>query len=683
MGFTMKERDFKTQVFRTAGQWGSGLFYRLEQAKEGGLTILSVPAVAEKLPEIAGVEAPVALAADCCGLLYIRDSSTRRVYRHDPKTGVSEMISCAETEEAPFLVPDGNMLWISDSGAGGVRACSLKDMQIVISIDLIASPHAIAVNSEGDLYALDSTTRQVYRFDRSGTFLGSFGSSHLKEPCGCAIAKEDAVCVADKESGSFKIFSKDGAYRCSMGDMGEVVPVMLTYSEGSLFLLSDAGEVFQFDPDGSILGKVELPEDAGPVIWLTADRCGKLYASTGKGIYLLVSGTMFIRENGCYYAKTIDSGITGCRWHRLALQAVSPAGTTVDVFFHTSDDGTLKDLVDQTLADPNKTVQEKAASIDGVIPWTGPEKNVGDMLFRPGAGRYIWVKLSLATYDGKERPAVREMRVYYQRISYLRYLPATYQDNAVSRDFLERFLSLFESVFYDLEVDISRVTRYLDPDTTPPEFLRWLGSWINMALEEDWPEKTKREFIRQAARLYTMKGTVEGISRFIEILTGKAPVILEHARDNMPVVLGGPFSLGVDTIVGPATVRGFRLGDDSIIGHAALRDVVESIEDPFLPAAFRFTIIIDLTQEERRRYEKGLNKLITDEKPAHTTYRLRVVGGLTAGGGGYVGISTVVGGYDLLRVGASAVGSALLREEGEEGGRVEVRSAIGEETRLI
>jgi len=51
--------------------------------------------------------------------------------------------------------------------------------------------------------------------------------------------------------------------------------------------------------------------------------------------------------------------------------------------------------------------------------------------------------------------------------------------------------------------------------------------------------------------------------------------------------------------------------------------------------------------------------------------------------GDYVGISTVVGGYDALRVGSSAVGSALLLEDGDEGGKVEARSFIGMDTKLI
>ena len=135
------------------------------------------------------------------------------------------------------------------------------------------------------------------------------------------------------------------------------------------------------------------------------------------------------------------------------------------------------------------------------------------------------------------------MKIFYPRISYLRYLPAIYQEDPVNKDFLERFLSLFESVFYDLEVDISTIARYFDPDTTPPEFLKWLASWVNIAIEDEWQEAMKREFIRQAVPLYSIKGTVEGISRFIEIYTGKRPGILESGESS-PSSLEVPSGLG-------------------------------------------------------------------------------------------------------------------------------------------
>ena len=181
----MKEREFKTQIFRTNEQWGSGLFCRLDTLEEGGLTILSLPSVAEKLPKISGISAPVAMAADCCGIIYIRDALSNRVYSYDPKTGVLARIPCAEGGAAVSLVLDGTRLWVCDTGAGEIRACSLKDGQIVVSMNLLESPVAIALNSYGDLYALDNTTKLVYRFDRNGTVLRGRNASRQSPPSSC------------------------------------------------------------------------------------------------------------------------------------------------------------------------------------------------------------------------------------------------------------------------------------------------------------------------------------------------------------------------------------------------------------------------------------------------------------------------------------------------------------------
>jgi phage tail-like protein len=680
----MKEREFKIQTLRTAGQWSSGLLFRLARADGGGLTILSVPSDPKRL-EVVGIKSPVALAADCCGIVSILETSTNRLYQYDPKTGISVRIFCPEALDRPGrMLLAGTMLWVADTANAEVKGCSLIDFQLRIVIDLIEEPIDIALRGQGDLYVLDNKTKLIYRFDKQGTQLAKFGSPYLQDPVGCVMGAHNVIFVIDKGSQSFQRFSDDGAYLGATGDLSALSPKMVAGdARGNLFVLTDAGEVFQFDEDGIFAGKVRFPEDAGPVFWIAFDGCGSLYASAEKGIYVLESGKTFTKEKGAYYSKTLDSGIFECRWHRLVLQGDMPPGTVADIYSYASDDETLKNLVDTALADPAKTTQEKTDVIDSVIPWTGPENNPRDMLFKVKAGRFLWVKLSLATYDEIARPVVREMKIFYPRISYLRYLPAIYQEDALSRDFLERFLSLFESVFYDLEIDISTITRYFDPDTTPPEFLKWLASWVNMAIEEDWQEATKREFIRQAVRLYNMKGTVEGISRFIEIYTGKAPIIIEHAKAGNPSIIGGQFRLGIDSMLVGTPVRGFRLGDDSIIGRVAIRDTVQAMEDPFLSLANRFTVVVDLTQEERDLYEKGLRKIISDEKPAHTAYSLRIAGAMTAGAGNFVGISTIVGGYDPLRLGSSFVGGGLLIAESEASGRVEERSHIGTDTRLI
>jgi hypothetical protein len=70
------------------------------------------------------------------------------------------------------------------------------------------------------------------------------------------------------------------------------------------------------------------------------------------------------------------------------------------------------------------------------------------------------------------------------------------------------------------------------------------------------------------------------------------------------MVLGQEFQLGINSLLIQTPIRGFRLGDDSILGRVALREMVQSPEETFLPMAHRFTIVVDLSAEEFSRSEK-------------------------------------------------------------------------------
>jgi phage tail-like protein len=574
----------------------------------------------------------------------------------------------------------------------------------------------------------------------------------LKEPVGLAIGRGNNLYVIDREDTGFLTFTGEGKYTGSIGDFSKIPkdddtptefkPSIISIdTKGNIFVVDEeTGQIYQFDPDGSYTGKITIPDFKGQIQGLATDLWSNLYASSDKGIALLSTHDKFTKEKGFYYSKTLDSGILNCQWHRLALEADIPPKAIIEVYYYSSDDEGLKIRIDSVLSDSTKTIQEKASILDNEIPWTeSPEtffssddtKLRGEndkplsesknsvlsaktdfkdkkaaqkrmnMLFREKTGRYHWLKLVLSTYEEKVRPSVTQMTVFYPRSSYLRYLPAVYQEDPGSKEFLERFLSIFETVFYDLETEISQVSKCFDPETeisqvfkhfdadrAPQKFLTWLASWLNLALEEGWSEEKKREFIQQASLLYKRKGTPDGIRKFIEIYTGKTPIILEHLRMVKPMVLSGKgnFRLGVNSILLQTPVRGFRLGDDSILGRVALRDIEEqSLEDPFLQLAHRFTVILDLSADELTRIETGLRRIIEEEKPAHTAYNLRVGREIGIGRDMYVGINTRVADYKpfILSDTAAAIGSRIVVMDGEKGGRVERHSILEKDTELI
>jgi len=699
----MITREFKMQVIKTTGQWASGLLHRLKMIEGGGITIYTLPSFAGLIQKTNAIKNPLGLAVDECGQVYFIDGETCWLYLYDRETGRLERISCiggCGADPGQFRNPlrmlmSDLTLVILDAGNHRIQAFSREQYQIKYIIDTLEEPIDMDLCTEEELFVLDKKSKKIFHFDENGGFLKSFGGEQLLYPISLAVGNENLLYVIDAGSKGFLTFDRGGVFLKILGDFtriaGDFKPTSISLDKkGNIFVCDEnAGRIHQFDPQGDYLGTIQIPGFSEPFLLIACDQSG-LYASSRKGIAFFEPEKMFTKEKGLYYAKTLDSGIPECSWHRLALDADIPPRTLLEAYYYASDDEAQKKAVDEVMTDEKKTTKERADFVDHVIPWIGPETNPRDMLFRGKKGRYLWLKLGLSTFDEKLSLSIKRMKVYYPRISYLRYLPAIYQDDMisgelsqVSKEFLERFLSLFESILYDLEIDIDQVFTYFDPDTVPQNFLPWLASWLNMALEEDWPEKKKREFIRQAPALYKLKGTPEGIRRLIGIYTGREPIILEFSRIGKPMVLGKPFSIGVDSILLETPVRGFRLGDDSIIGRTALRDTVQAPEDPFLPMAHRFRILLNLSPEEFTLYQKGISRIVDEAKPAHTSYTLHAVREMRAGIENYVGINTIVGEYQQIRLGVTVIGSGIIMMKGEESGRLERCSVLEKDMKLL
>jgi hypothetical protein len=203
-------------------------------------------------------------------------------------------------------------------------------------------------------------------------------------------------------------------------------------------------------------------------------------------------------------------------------------------------------------------------------------------------------------------------------------------------------------------------------------------------LEDAWPEESKRQLITQAHEIFQLKGTASGLSQIIKIYAGKEPIILDASTIGKPMVLNHNFKLGDNSLLVGTPIRGFRLGDDSILGRTAIRDDALSIIDPFLQTAHRFTVIINLTQQEYSRLEVGIRRIINEEKPAHTNYTLRNADEIRVGMNSYVGADTKIGGYRPIQIAVNSVlGGGLVAYDAQtEVGKVERHSLAGVDTHL-
>lgn len=146
---------------------------------------------------------------------------------------------------------------------------------------------------------------------------------------------------------------------------------------------------------------------------------------------------------------------------------------------------------------------------------TSDSANQRDILLENVIGQYLHVKLELVG-GIKSSPQVGAFRAYCPKRTYLRYLPEQYQSSNRSQ-FLERYLSIFESEYTDIEEQIDRCTQLFDPEGIPNEYLSWLSNWLAIEYDEEWPAGAKREFLSNAPELFTMRGTKAGLARTIRL----------------------------------------------------------------------------------------------------------------------------------------------------------------------
>lgn len=220
------------------------------------------------------------------------------------------------------------------------------------------------------------------------------------------------------------------------------------------------------------------------------------------------SGLEPLDRDGSYTSEPLDSGIDDCRWHRIVLDADIPDNSTITISFYSSER------------------EEAAETWSRKIVFKGGAR---DALVQTPPGRCLRLRIDLHR-EGEESPVMRQAKIYYPGHSYLRYLPPLYQEDPASKEFLARFLSLFESVMYEREEKISEIPTCFDPMATPEEFLPWLASWLSLDLYEPIRDKN-RELILRAAELYKEKGTASGIASLATLLTGKRCCVKEYMNN--------------------------------------------------------------------------------------------------------------------------------------------------------
>lgn len=627
-----------------------------------------------------------------------------------------------------------NALLVADSGNHRIQLFDAGSHQLVDiwgqageEPGCFNQPRTLAGDTEGNIYVVDYGNRRVQKFDRWGEVLPAFREQvvatlqqdglSLDQPGEVTVGRNEGVTevyILDENSRKIFVFDTHGhSLRPPFGENILTEPRGLCAGEGVLYVGDNhRGRVYQFKLDGVFAGEALHYE--APVAALAVDLQGGLLVHTGHSFApsRLATRAGFTRKGYLWGGPFSNPGKQSQEWHRLKCHLSSlEAGAHFQLFIYCSDSiksdpinplpdtppwsGGSVDFLDCLVkadgapACERKWVRMPLDAAEGVI------QAIQTRGRRPGQWEYlnyVWIGAEFSG-EGVSSPILSQIRLEFDHETYLQYLPAIYREEDRSRQFLGRFMSLFESLYDEVEGKIGRLPELFDPMAVPREFLTWLAGWFAFDLDEDWDITKKRQTIAAAFTLYSQRGTAAGLQAAVRLFTGIDVRLEEPIRNtgwwSLPSGDGGPLDaensvLGFTTCLVPAEAQGAVVGTTATLDGSHLITGEEFGAPLFMDTAHRFSVQMYRGANYSEKKREEVAAIIDREKPAHTSYHICLIEPrLRIGFQARIGVDTIVAGPQaptaLDQLTTSGEGWLL---GGELPGRIGRNSQLGQTARL-
>lgn len=234
------------------------------------------------------------------------------------------------------------------------------------------------------------------------------------------------------------------------------------------------------------------------------------------------------KKRGVFLSRLFDSREAQMEWHRLVLKVNDESDAPYRVSIYTSEEAQL--LWKGEMISLSDWIRDGSISMEEKLEWMEPycqktETGKSDLLLHEVTGRYLWI--SLEVYRQFEQDLRFEtMTIYFPKQSWLSYLPEIYTAGDTEH-FLDRYLSVFQSVFDDMNEKIKNVPYLLDVNTTDSAYLDYLCEWLGVTKSQMWPEEKKRALLAEAADIYKIKGTRRGLLKILGLFLDDEVYLVE------------------------------------------------------------------------------------------------------------------------------------------------------------
>ena len=225
-------------------------------------------------------------------------------------------------------------------------------------------------------------------------------------------------------------------------------------------------------------------------------------------------GDSIVLEPGAFRGEVclwpVDSAEGGFLWSRMKIRARIPRDADIRIYARASDNSEWSAWQELWGETGNQRLSDLF----------GPAVGTGEDILLNLTGRYLWLALELIS-GGSEGPRVECVSLRMGGDHMVDYLPSIYQ----GQDFTYRYLSIFNSLFQDMERDIDVLPRKLETGSADEDMLSFLAQWL--CVEQEGDAGRLRTLLPDVLEDWETMYTVEGIRRSARMLTGREPYIVE------------------------------------------------------------------------------------------------------------------------------------------------------------
>lgn len=490
-------------------------------------------------------------------------------------------------------------VWVAAGGDRGsvVRIDRHGKLQLEITVDGSLETAAIASSHDGlKVYVLDS--------DPAGG------------PCDAELAFRLWSIDLCKRTPAAELLSAlprkdDACYR----DYPEFEPDRLAVHDNGKLLLLDRmrAELWRLSPDGELTGRhshiLGMPQPDACSTPAEDEECPKrgtnfaitdlaagtsIYVSHPGGIASLVplaaADSLSVAGTPTFVTPVLYSPIgEHSGWLRADIDAILDDKSAIEVSIATTSDATEIDRIRSLWRNGDFSMPSQLVRITAEFD-AMPNGHVQTRVYRgdsPDARfqrlrlplddiehTHLWLIMRIHTAEGSAAPSVRRLRVIYPNVSFLRYLPAVYREDAESKQTTQRLMAVLESVFGDIDLELDALPTRLDPDTAPDEWLPFLLRWLGFPSPRELPAERQRRLLAHAHEILISRGTMAGLRRFLQLVVDREFEVDDLGLQAAPWSLLGDEvpgrRLGSETLVLCQRQPGFRLQEGAILGRQPL-----------------------------------------------------------------------------------------------------------------